>query len=142
MRKSRDGFALVEIVLIVVALASLGLAGWTWHQAYQAQQTAESTQATEETEAASEPSGEPENCSEVDDHKERHDCYLNDESRQILEAAIEEENPELCSDVDHVFTPHDVQSDIEEGVIGTIVEGEAAIEACERAVEQGRTPGV
>lgn len=139
MRQDRGGFTLVEIVVGVAVVAALGFASWTWYQADQPENTAEHVEQTQGTEQNTTAQTNTE-CSNVEDHMERYNCYRTDDSRQKLETAIENDNPELCSEVDHVFIPHDVQSEIEDGVIGTIMEGEEAVRACERAVQQGRLP--
>lgn len=50
MLKNRQGFTLVEVVLIIVTLAAIGLAGWTWYQANQTEEAANNGEETEEAE--------------------------------------------------------------------------------------------
>lgn len=56
MLKNKKGFTLVEVVLVIVALAAIGFAGWTWYQANQAEEVTENKERTGEIEKEEESS--------------------------------------------------------------------------------------
>ena len=80
------------------------------------------------------------NCSLIVNPEDRRECYLNDESAQVLRQAVENDQPELCQDVEHIFIPHDVTSDIKKGMIGSFVRGDEVVGQCEVYVEGGYLP--
>lgn len=84
--------------------------------------------------------GKVENCSWIVNPEVRQECYLSDDSAQTLQRAVENNQPELCQDVEHIFIPHDVSTDIRKGMIGTFVKGDEVVTQCEMYVEIGHVP--
>ena len=83
---------------------------------------------------------EVENCSFIVNPEDRRECYMSDDSAQTLQRAVENGQPELCQDVEHIFIPHDVSSDIRKGIIGSFISGDEAEAQCEMYVERGHLP--
>ncbi|CAN5648410.1 hypothetical protein BH23PAT1_BH23PAT1_4640 [soil metagenome] len=79
----------------------------------------------------------PEECSKITEPTSQYQCYLRDNDRELLKRAVEEKNSELCSRIDHVFIPHDVQEDIKKGIIGVLITGDEAYRECLNSVQRG-----
>lgn len=117
-KMNQKGIGTILVLFLILVICVVGFAGWIVYRG-NANQSGKSS------------------CAEIKDHSDRFDCYLNDADAKLLQRAINENNPALCDHIDHVFTPHDVLSDIENGIIGGLVYGKEAKQQCRTDVESG-----
>lgn len=135
MKKNQSGFSAVEALLTLIVAGLTGIAGW-----YIWQRPSEQPSLPSQNQTVNKNQEQASDCADIENHSERYACYSNDSDAQLLRRAIAEKKPELCDDIDHVFTPHDVQGDINKGIIGTIVDGDEAKQDCREYVQRGHGP--
>lgn len=129
MKKNEHGFGLIEFIAAGAILLALGLSGWfILHRSNKSSTPSNTAQSQNKS------------CIDIKNHSMRAECYSNDNDAQLLLKAINENDPALCENIEHVFTPHDVTNDIKKGIIGSLIYGDEAKQACRDYVQRGHGP--